>query len=310
MLIVLGVMPQSPYNQSIWSGFMRAFECLGHTVHVVDAAQLPNPDTLPVLPDFLYVVHGANTAPETVEKYRKSGTKTAIYLLDEPYEVDRTCLWSPYYDCVFSVDRATVPLHAVASRASHLPLAYDQTTFYPEGPSVVSEILVLGSPFRAREEFLTRVRDRWGDRTTWVGPGWRGFSPAGEHIEGFVTPEVCARFYRGAKIVINIHRDSWWSHFGDLNQRKIEATHLNPRFWEVAGCGSFQLCSYRSDLRTFAPKAATFRTVEEMERKIGYFLENDSVRQEQARYVHSKVRNHTYLERAKTVLAAISALRR
>ena len=284
---------------------MRAFQSIGHNVVPIDASQLPPPDSLSTRPDLLFVVHGANVALETIDRYRAQGVTTAVYLLDEPYEVDRTCLWSPHYDWVFSVDRSTVAVHAASSHAVYLPLAFDQAIFFPDGPSIASDILVLGSPFGTREEYLSPIRDRWGERITWVGPGWRRFSAAGKHFEGFVTPEDCARFYRGAKIVINIHRDPLWSHFGELNRGKIEATHLNPRFWEAAGCGAFQLCSYRADLLTYAQKAASFRSPEELARKLEYFLGNERARRDNANYVHGKIKHHTYTQRVQTMLNAI-----
>jgi spore maturation protein CgeB len=302
MQIVLGIMSQSPYNRSIWTGFMRAYQRMGHAVLTCDASQLPDPGSFPKRPDLLFIIHGASASLEVVDAYREQGVTTAIYLLDEPYEVDRTRVWSAHYDWAFSVDRATVSLHAVNSHAAHLPLAFDEATFFSDGPAIASEILVLGSPFSAREEYLVPIRDRWGERITWVGPGWRAFSPAGQHFEGFVTPEDCARFYRGAKVVINIHRDSLWSHFGNLNQGKIEATHLNPRFWEAAGCGAFQLCSFRADLQTYAPITAAFRTPEELERKLEYFLGNERARRENAQRVYAKIKSHTYTRRAETVL--------
>jgi spore maturation protein CgeB len=305
MQIVLGVMSQSPYNRSIWTGFMRAFQRIGHTVLTSDASQLPHPGSIPKRPDLLFIIHGASASLEIVDAYRELGITTAIYLLDEPYEVDRTRIWSAHYNWVFSVDRATVPIHAVNSHATHLPLAFDEATFSPDGPAIASEILVLGSPFSAREEYLAPIRDRWGGRITWVGPGWRAFSPTGQHFEGFVTPEVCAQFYRGAKVVINIHRDSLWSHFGNLNQGKIEATHLNPRFWEAAGCGAFQLCSFRADLQAYAPKTAAFRTPDELEHKLEYFLGNERARRENAQRVHAKIKSHTYTQRAQSVLKTL-----
>lgn len=305
MHIVLGIMSQSPYNRSIWAGLSRAFRHIGHTVVASDASQLPHPGSLPARPALLFIIHGANVPLEIVDAYRGMGVLTAIYLLDEPYEVDRTRLWSAHYDWVFSVDRVTVPLHAANSHAAHLPLAFDDTVFSPNGPAIVSDILVLGSPFSAREEYLAPIRDRWGDRITWVGPGWRAFSPAGQHFEGFVAPEVCAQFYRGAKVVINIHRDSFWSHFGDLNQGRIEATHLNPRFWEAAGCGAFQLCSFRSDLEIYAPKIASFRTPEELELKLEYFLDNERARRENTQKVYRKIKPHTYNQRAQGALKTL-----
>ncbi len=306
MRILLAKMAQSPYNRSIWMGLSAAFTRMGHKVTEIDAALLPTPETLgPNRPDLLFAVHGGNTDPKVLLRYRDAGIATAVYLLDEPYEVDASTRWAQAYEWVFSVDRNTVPVHSEYANALHLPLAYDDGVFSPSGASIESDILLLGSPFPARLPFLKPIRDRWGERVTWVGPGWSEFSHAGRHIAGFVTPEDCARFYRGAKIVINIHRDPHWSHFGNLNRRALSPSHLNPRFWEAGACRTCQLCSWRNDLKTFAPRTPSFHSPAELTDRLDYLLSNEEARRDSAKRLYGKVRRHTYLDRATTVLKAI-----
>jgi spore maturation protein CgeB len=307
MYIVLAYMAQSPYNRSIWMGFARAFRALGHTVQEAEADRLPPPASYPTRPDLLFAVHGGNVPTEVVDNYRAEGIKTAVYLLDEPYEVERSRQWARHYDWVFSVDRATVPVHAAHAQAAFLPLAYDDQVFSSQGPAVPSEILMLGSPFRAREELLAPLRDSWGGRITWVGPGWKKFSNVGRHYEGFVSPDDCARFYRGAGIVINIHRDSFWSHFGDLNPDRITATHLNPRFWEAGACGGLALVHARAHLQRYAPPGLAFNTAQELDQKLEYFMSNERARKDLARRLHRAVKDHTYVKRAQTVLETIQS---
>lgn len=303
--IMLAVVPQSPFNRSIWTGILDGFESLGHTVQVVDSAHMPEPDDNHDPVDLLFAVHGCYVPTEKVLAYRDKGIHTAVYLLDEPYEVDRTTEWARHYDCIFSVDAVTVPVHQQHTHTEFLPLAYNDSIFSPDGPDIPSRILVLGSPFNAREQYLAALRDQWGKRVTWVGPGWKKFSPPGQHHEQYITPPDCARFYRGADIAINIHRDSTWSHFGELNKDGLAATHLNPRFWETAACNSLQLCSYRSDIDIFAPKCPTFKTVDEFTNKIEYFLGNDKARKNNAKRVYNKIKNHTYKARCITILDAL-----
>jgi len=275
-------------------------------VEVVDATRIPDPTTVGKQPDLLLSVHGSNAPVEKIRAYHSADVTTAVYLLDEPYEVDRTVEWAQYYDCIFSVDQVTVPVHALHTQACFLPLAYNHTIFGPQGPSISSTILVLGSPFSAREEYLSILRDQWGRHVTWVGPGWRQFSQTGQYHERFVPPTGCAQFYRGAEIVINIHRDSCWSHFGELNKNRLGATHLNPRFWETAACNSLQLCSYRSDIDIFAPKCPTFRKVDEFANKLEYFLGNEKKRKDIAKRVTNKVKDHTYEARCNSILNTLN----
>jgi spore maturation protein CgeB len=166
---------------------------------------------------------------------------------------------------------------------------------------------MLGSCFAARESLLGTSVTKFGHLFTWVGPGWQKISAAGTHYDQLVTPEECAMFYRGADITLNIHRDSTWSHFGELNTQNLEATHLNPRFWEAAACGGFPLCSYRADLDVYAKGAASFRNEDELARKLEYFVGNAKARQRQSQQLLKTVKKHSYVERAKTVLELISA---
>jgi len=306
MFILVACMTQSPYSRSIWTGLCRGFEKQGCTVQLVDSTQIPLPTSLNVLPDLLFAVHGGNVPVEVVNNYKAVGVPTAVYLLDEPYEVDSSLKWSRHYDWVFTVDRATIAVHAEYGNVEHMPCGYDDTIFNVDGPTVPSEILMLGSSFSARENVLGRSISMFGEHFTWVGPGWNQLSQAGKHYNRLVTPEECAMFYRGANITLNIHRDSTWSHFGELNKAGLKATHLNPRFWEAAACGSFVFCSERSDLQSYAKGAVSFDGEDDLFNKLGYFLSNPKARKKQAKLMKRAVKKHSYTERAKQVLDLIS----
>lgn len=306
MFVLVVCMSQSPYNRSIWTGLVRGFERQGCKVEVVDAGQIPSPDSLAKLPDLLMSVHGGNAPVDIIQQYARSGVTTAVYLLDEPYEVDRSTEWAKYYDWVFTVDSSTVDIHAQYANAVHMPCGYDDTVFRPDGPSVKSDILMLGSPFPARENIMGKTIQKLGKHFTWVGPGWDQLCALGTHFNHFVTPEDCAKLYRGAGITLNIHRDSSWSHFGDLNKHELVASHLNPRFWEAAACGGFPLSSYRSDQDIYAKKGASFKTEDDLVSKLEYYLNNTKARKLQAKLLIKAVRKHSYLERAKTVLELVN----
>jgi spore maturation protein CgeB len=306
MNIVLAIMAQSPFSRSIWMGLAHGFQAHGCHVQVVQGDALPVPAKLPSRPDMLFAVHGRIVSGEMVARYRAAGIPTAVYLLDEPYEVDASTMWARPFEWVFTVDRATVPVHAQFSHARHLPLGYDDAIFHPGMPMISSDILVLGSPFQAREDFLRPIIDGFGSRVTWVGPGWRELTALGRHSAGVVPPEGCAAYYRGAKIVINIHRDSSWSHFGELNKARIEATHLNPRFWEAGACGAFQLVSYRSDLDAYAQEAVSFRTPEELTQLVSKYLDNEGARTVSATATLKRLALHSYRLRAREVMDLVS----
>lgn len=303
--IMLAVMPQSPFNRSIWTGFLNGFQALGHSVQIADAARMPAPTDISNPLDLLFSVHGGHTPAHCINAYKAAGITTAVYLLDEPYVVDRSVEWSRHYNFVFSVDRVTLPVHRQFTHADFLPLSYNAGIFKPMGSMIQSDILVLGSPYNAREQYLTTLRDHWGQHVTWVGPGWKKFSRLGRHVDQYVSPEDCARFYRGTEISINIHRDSYWSHIGECNKGRLQATHLNPRFWETAACNSLQLCSYRADIDDFAPNTPTFESVDTFCEKVDYFMTHQKSRHDIAKHVYRSVKGHSYKDRCISVLSTI-----
>lgn len=303
--IVIAVMPNSPFNSSIWRGLVHGFQSLKHRLMVVDSEKCPGPSAFAEKVDLFFAVHGAHVPQQVIKEYRDQGAMTGVYLLDEPYEVDRTVQWARHYNYIFTVDRITLPVHQKYTNAAFLPLGFSDAIFGVEGPKIQSEILVLGSAYKAREMYLAALRDNFGSQVTWVGPGWKSFSAAGVHHENYVNPADCAQLYRGAKLVINIHRDSTWSHFGELNKSDLTATHLNPRFWEGSACGSLQLVSYRSDLEVYAPDAASFDTKDVFLELIEKYLYDDERREHKARAVTKAIESHTYQNRAVQIIDTI-----
>ena len=54
----------------------------------------------------------------------------AVWLVDEPYEVDDTAAWSQRFDLVFLNDAATLARHR---HAHALPMAYDPVLYHDPG---------------------------------------------------------------------------------------------------------------------------------------------------------------------------------
>ncbi len=79
-------------------------------------------------PDWLFVVHGRRF----VARWRNSfpSIKKAVWLLDEPYEVDDTSRWSAEFDAVFVNDPSTLSRHR---NAHYLPVAFDHAVHNENG---------------------------------------------------------------------------------------------------------------------------------------------------------------------------------
>lgn len=258
--------------------------------------------------DLLIVLHGQQISPDLVKVLRKGKIQTCLVLLDEPYETDRTKLWSRSYPVVFSNDRSTVSLHQTdRTRAFHYFHAYDEELYSPQGDRFESEILVLGSPYDARKSVLYPLLQEFGDRITWVGPGWRKFCERGIHVDRYQTPTQVAFWYRGAKVVINVHRNSTWSHFGKLNREEIAATHANPRCFEASACGTLVISSFRSDLQEVLPDMPVFHNSSQLRDILRFFLEDDLARKETIERILEEVKPHSYRARARQMWKILHA---
>jgi len=109
--------------------------------------------------------------------------------------------------------------------------------------------------------------------------------------------------YQRSVININLHSSPFPHTFegGDF---------LNPRTFELAGLGAFQLTDMRKALTLHfdpAEEVVSLNTWEDMERAIDYFLEHEAEREAIAEKAQELVlRKHTYKHRAEEVLSVLS----
>jgi hypothetical protein len=121
-------------------------------------------------------------------------------------------------------------------------------------------------------------------------------------------PTETARHYFGSKIVINIHRsandDSWNS-----NRRRIPALSVNPRTFEIAACGAFQLTDVRNDLSTMyrpGEEIVVYHSPHDFIEKMNHYLTHERERRDIAlRGLRRTLLEHTYTQRLRTLFKII-----
>jgi len=120
-----------------------------------------------------------------------------------------------------------------------------------------------------------------------------------------LTPVEYVKIFNASKINLNLHssmeRDGV-EPFGDF---------INPRTFELAACGAFQLLDprlYLPEQLELGKEAVTFRDSREMEQLIDYYLAHPEERQQIAMSSRSRVlREHTYRHRLEDMLGFIYA---
>lgn len=243
-------------------------------------------------PDLIFVVHGRKFA----QRWRATFAgkyQTAIWLLDEPYEVDDTARFSPLFANVFLNDPATLHRHP---RTTYLPVCYDPQTHHPGTDPRPHQVGFIGGGNQNRDRHLAALAKAgvlsYVIGGTWSDPGVNKLCRARN-----VEPLITATWYRTTRIVINVFREQ--HHY---NAQKIQATAMNPRIYEATACGALVVSEWRPEIAAVVPDLPTFRSIPECVDLIQALLA-DPARAESIRAkVASALASHTYADRLATVL--------
>ncbi len=246
------------------------------------------------VPDWLFVVHGRRF----IEKWHGSfpSIKKAVWLLDEPYEVDDTSRWSKEFDVVFVNDPNTLDRHR---NAHYLPVAYDPEVHFENGNTRKYNVGFIGGHNDVRERYLLALHEA-GYLSYVVGGPWR--SPALQNI--CIAPNIAAAdtsdLYRQTRIVLNVFREV--HHF---NRDNVKPYSMNPRVYEALACGAVVVSEARTEVSEVFPELPLFSDSNQLIDKIGA-LQNDN-----EAYAHVKsscqerVQAHSYKERLRFVLETL-----
>jgi spore maturation protein CgeB len=114
-----------------------------------------------------------------------------------------------------------------------------------------------------------------------------------------------AALYRRAKIGLNLHRTS--KGFGRGAPRIAHAESLNPRAYELAASGCFQISDARAEIaEVFGGAVPTFTTPDDLTRRIRGYLANPDVRDHLAAAAQRAVQGHTFAARAQQITEDLS----
>jgi len=245
-------------------------------------------------PDLLFAVHGRKFSARhgATIKNRKS----AVWLLDEPYEVDDTSRFSRQFNATFINDPSTIARHG---NAHYLPVCYDPGAhFYRPGEERPHGVGFIGGFNSAREEALLRLAKR-NLLSYVIGGPWRDRMLHELCSSRNIPASETARLYRKTRIVINVFRKT--HHY---NAAKIEAVSLNPRVYEALQCGALVISEHRAEVDTLCPELPTFRTMEELEEHVECYLADEELFARARKESIRRLASHTYADRLETVLEA------
>lgn len=341
--------PGAAYStHDVWVGFGDAFTAAGHDVtpyrldNAIDdmgtfhhwkwrrsGRKGPRPDSARIFYDagirmleaalrrnveWVVVVSAMYTHPDVLVMMRRAGLKVALLLTESPYDDDAQIRVAPFADVCFTGERASVPVLRQANPATaYLPHAAAPWHFaaWEDHDVPAHDVVFVGTMFQERIEALSAVN--------WDGIDlglYGGFELVGSrsklrrHIRGGVVSNLkTAALYRRAKVGLNLYRTSIG--FGKKAPRITGAESLNPRAYELAACGTFQVSDARAEVgEVFGTNVPTFETPTELEALIRHYLPMEQKRWAMADLARRAVEPHTYAARAAQVVDTLARLRR
>ena len=268
-------------------------------------------------PDWVIVVSAMYMHPDALVMLKRSGAKVAYILTESPYDLEHELRVAPFADLVFTNERSVEPaFRAVNPLSYYLPAAYDPDRHNPDpmiGDDEVPahDVVFVGTAFQERVELLNAID--WtgidlGLYGNWDDLGSR--SKLRQHVRGkVITNAIASALYRRAKVGLNLYRTS--KGFGRNVPRVEHAESINPRGYELAACGVFQVSDYRRAVeQLFGPSVPMFRTPDELQGIIRLALTDDDWRRQCAVKSHERIRGNTFDARVKVLMDRIAACER
>jgi spore maturation protein CgeB len=290
-------------------------------------------------PHLVWCHHGrAASNEEFLMRLRKEGARTAVYLCDEPYETGETARYSPRFQFVFTMDACTVETHRRSrkdrSNVFYLPPGVDTDHFpYVDYSKRKTPVFFLGNAtLIPRLDWLKPI-ERLVD-----GADIRFFKTVGKTDPKWVRVDDHPAHYAGCIVGLNVHRSPWITSecfkkrvlgrpkamsvpegltlctkmpakegTGFWNDGNLPASHVNPRFLEMAASGTCVVSDdHRSELARMFPMAPRAQDPNHFVELVLHYLKhpNEAQRIGQAcSFLISK--RHSYKHRAAEVLIRV-----
>ena len=259
-------------------------------------------------PDILLVFHGNYTPPALVRRAKEKGIICICWIVEDPYELDvHTEDWLNSYNYIFTNEIAMLDYYR-KEHVYYLPWCTNPLIYQPQkvGVKYRSDLCFVGMGFQNRVEILNSLVESISDLDLKLIGNWSDWGaildPALQKrvLPVISNPEEIARYYAGAKINLNIHRDPFDQI--NVNTAGITANSINNRCFDISGCGGFQLIDHsRRDLELFftpGEDIIVFEDAGDLSAKIRYYLKNDRLRRQIANNAYFKtITCHTFNQR-------------
>ncbi len=262
--------------------------------------------------DILICMAQAPISARALQELRRQGVVTVLWFVEDYLRFTYWKEMAKYYDFVFTIQKGDCieAIRAAGAGCVHyLPTACDPRFHIPMSLTAEdrekwgSPISFVGAGYHNRQQAFASLAHYpfkiWGSE--W--PGCKPFDRMVQEESRRIAPEEYIKIFNGTDINLNLHSSS--------ERDGVDPTgdFLNPRTFELASCGAFQLVDERSLLSEVfiaGEEVATFNSVSDLREKIDYYSNRPDERKRIARNGRERVlRDHTYAKRMEEMLSVI-----
>ncbi len=259
-------------------------------------------------PEICIVMAQAPVGPRFPERLAKKGIVPAYWFVENWRHMGYWKTIAPYYDYFFHIqpgefearlEEAGCPAHAFVQTGCdpelHKPIELSEE----DRAEYAADLSFAGAGYYNRIKFFQGLCDYdfkiWG--VDWADRNLAKLVVGGERR---FDAEMFSKIVAGAKINFNLHSST----VHDGVDPKCDA--INPRVFEIAAAGGFQLCDPCAGLEDhfdFDTELPVYRDLKECRAKLDRYLAHPEERAEAAKRARARVlKDHTYEHRAQAML--------
>ncbi len=262
--------------------------------------------------DVLICMAQAPFSGPVLTELRKRGIITVLWFMEDYL---RFTYWKDvarYFDFVFTIQKGEcieVIKAAGAGEVHYLPAACDPFIHVPmkleadDQKRWGSPFSFVGAGYHNRQQMFAALADEpfkiWG--TEW--PGCRPFDKLVQEEGRRLTPAEYVKIFNATEVNLNLHSST------ERDGVEPNGDFVNPRTFELAAAGAFQLVDERTLLpELFIPgkEVITFKDTRELKEKMHYYLAHPEERLKVCTAARERaIREHTYVHRLREMLSII-----
>ncbi len=263
-------------------------------------------------PDLILVMAQAPLDVAALSRLRQLKAPIAFWFVEDFRTLKYWDRVAPYYDYFFTIQRGEFFERlekAGARRVAYLPQAAAPKHHMPvrltpeEQAHYGSGLSFMGAGYNNRRVFFNGLLDH--DLKIW-GTEWDLASAVGSHVVNKnrrLSPDEYIKIFSATKINLNLHSSVMHAGIDPVGD------FVNPRVFELAACGAFQLADMRAELpplMTPGKELETFTSLGELRDKVDHYLAHPEEREAIAKAGRERVlEDHTFERRMEELFAVL-----